>query len=90
MQKVTKVSMAMDGGGIVGLEAKSGKYPQRHAALGNVLESDDYDVRRGVVFSRLNIEQDGKVLYLPWYALAFLREAIDPEIEFPRAVLPAL
>ena len=36
--------------------------------MNHVLETAEYGVKRGIVFSRGNVERDGGVLYLPLYA----------------------
>ena len=59
-------------GKAVPIEVKSGRYYHAHAALDHVLQTEEYGVELGIVLSRGNIERDGKVLYLPLYALPFL------------------
>lgn len=59
-------------GKAVPIEVKSGRYYRAHAALDNVVANEGYGVERALVLSRGNIELDGKVAYLPLYALPFL------------------
>ena len=40
--------------------------------------------------SRLNIEVDEKVVYLPWYAQFCLDEVLLPEAELPKVALPKI
>lgn len=65
-----------DAGMVVPVEAKSGRNARAHAALDNLLATEEYALELGVVFSRLNVERRGKVLYLPWYAVPFIGRAI--------------
>ena len=55
-------------GTAVPIEVKSGSYYHAHAALGHVLDTAEYGVRLGIVFSKGNVERNGAVLYLPLYA----------------------
>ena len=75
-------------GEVVPLEVKSGTSVRAHAALDKLLEADEFAIPRGVVLSRLNVEVEGKVTYLPWYAVFCLDEVLLPEVSLPRAVLP--
>ena len=59
-------------GKAVPVEVKSGRYYHAHAALDHVLNTEGYSVDLGIVLSRGNVERQGKVLYLPLYALPFL------------------
>lgn len=77
-------------GEVVPIEVKSGTSVRAHAALDNLLESKEHAIPRGVVLSRLNIEVDEKVVYLPWYAIFCLDEVLLPEAPLPMAVLPKL
>lgn len=61
----------------IAIEVKSGAYYRSHAALDNVLETEGYGVDLGIVLSRGNVERDGKVLYLPLYAVPFLASYLD-------------
>lgn len=64
----------------IAIEVKSGSYYRAHAALDNVLETEGYGVDLGIVLSLGNVERDGKVLYLPLYALPFLSSYLDDEV----------
>lgn len=81
-------------GRVIPIEIKSGRTPRAHAALNALLASDEYAIERGYVFSRLNVEVAGKVVYLPWYAALCLPEALGFETERPtdtfRMELPLL
>lgn len=77
-------------GEVVPLEVKSGTSVRAHAALDKLLESGDFSIPRGVVFSRLNVEADGRVVYLPWYAVFCLDEILLPDEALPHAILPKI
>ena len=52
----------------VPFEVKSGSSYRTHASIDTVLDNPQYNATRGVVLSRSNIVDDGKVAYLPLYA----------------------
>ena len=64
-------------GTAVPIEVKSGNYFHSHAALDNVLETAGYGAKQGIVLSRGNVERDGKVLYLPLYAVYLLPKYLN-------------
>ena len=66
-------------GEVVPIEVKSGKDYKKHSALAQVMQNENYNLNEAVVFSNSNVEQDGKIIYLPIYMLMFLEET---EIEF--------
>lgn len=61
-------------GEVLPIEVKSGKNYRRHAALDNMMKVGEWGLEHAVVLCPGNVERDGSVLYLPWYALAFLQE----------------
>lgn len=63
-------------GNVVPLEIKSGRSPRAHDALNKLLDTPDYGIEKGYVISRLNVEQRGRVVYLPWYATMCLSETL--------------
>lgn len=81
-------------GTVIPIEIKSGRSPRAHAALNNLLENDAYNIPKGYVFSRLNVEVHDRIVYLPWYAALCLPEALGlPDIDKPdifRMTLPPL
>lgn len=77
-------------GKIVPIEVKSGTSARAHTALDNLLENSEYDIPKGFVLSRLNVETKGKVAYLPLYATFCLAEMLQPENELPQVRLPKI
>jgi len=63
-------------GNVLPLEVKSGKDYKVHSALNNLLYREEYGIPQAVVLCNGNVNQDGKVLYLPIYmAMLFKRTA---------------
>jgi len=60
--------------GVVPIEVKSGKSYKRHSALNNILRTPNYGIEQAVVLCEQNVAEEGKVIYLPIYMVAFLGE----------------
>lgn len=58
--------------GVLPIEVKSGRDYRRHRALDNLMDVREWGLEEAIVLCQGNVERDGKTLYLPWYALAFL------------------
>lgn len=73
-----EVDFVIDGsdGTAVPIEVKSGLYYHAHAALNHIMETEQYGVKRGIVFSRGNVERSGAILYLPLYAIWALPDVL--------------
>ncbi len=78
-RKRGEVDFVVEGGSgvAVPIEVKSGTYYHAHASLDKVLGNEGYGIDRGIVLSRGNVERDGKVLYLPLYAVYLLPRYLD-------------
>ena len=61
-------------GSVVPIEVKSGKNYERHRALTNVMENEQYAVGQAFVFCHDNVEVRGKAVYLPIYMLMFVEQ----------------
>jgi uncharacterized protein len=70
-----------DDGVAVPIEVKSGLYYHAHASLDKLLANEGYGLEQGIVLSRGNIERDGKVLYLPLYAVYLLPKYLDGSVK---------
>ena len=70
------------GGQVVPIEVKSGKDYQRHNALSNVMANGDYGIPQALVLSNENVRQDGSVLYLPVYMVAFLEKQAPIDVVY--------
>jgi len=66
------------------IEVKSGKDYRKHAAMNRVLAVENWQFQDKIVFCEGNVEQDGDILYLPWYMAIFIlphkTEYIFPEL----------
>lgn len=60
-------------GRILPIEVKSGKDYERHSALNNVLELENYHLQEAIVFSGNNVQFKGKRVYYPIYMVMFLQ-----------------
>lgn len=67
---------------VIPIEVKSGKDYKRHNALSNVLDNNDYNIQRSIVFSSGNMQQSGKVSYMPVYMIMYLKPAEIPQPVF--------
>lgn len=65
-------SLVSTPGGILPIEVKSGADYHRHKALDNLMAVGEWDLDRAVVLCPGNVEQRGRIRYLPWYAVDFL------------------
>ncbi|MDE6342983.1 MAG: AAA family ATPase [Muribaculaceae bacterium] len=61
-----------DDGSVLPIEVKSGKDYERHNALRNVLECEEYGIDKAYVLCMGNIEKKEKVIYVPIYMTMFL------------------
>ena len=74
-------------GRILPIEVKSGKDYNRHSALNNVLNIDNYSVNEAFVLSNYNVSVVDKVTYYPIYMLMFIK---NDDIEMPKLELDDL
>jgi len=61
-------------GKVVPIEVKSGKAYRTHKALDHFMNVSDYHIEKAYVFSAGNVEEDGKVTYLPIYMCYLVKE----------------
>ena len=61
-------------GKVVPIEVKSGKAYKSHKALNNFMDVADYHMEKAYVFSVGNVEEAGRVIYLPIYMCYLLKE----------------
>ena len=61
-------------GRVVPIEVKSGKNYKRHSALDHFMEVPNYHMEKAYVLSTGNVEEDGKLCYLPIYMTYLLKE----------------
>ena len=62
-------------GNMLPIEVKSGKDYERHNALSNVMENEEYAVPMAYVFCQENVQTKGRVIYYPIYMITFFEQA---------------
>lgn len=62
-----------DGSRVLPVELKSGADYKRHPALDHTLAQSEWNIKKGFVFCRGNIAQDGGITYFPLYMLMFMK-----------------
>jgi len=73
---------------IIPIEVKSGKYFQRHNALVNVMQNEQYKLERAIVLCNDNLREDGQTLYAPIYMLMFIHQKSRQTQSIRKFVLP--
>lgn len=74
-------------GKIMPIEVKSGKDYNRHSALNNVLNIENYSIDEAFVLSNFNVSVVDKITYYPIYMLMFIK---NDDIEMPKLELDDL
>ena len=67
------------GGEVLPIEIKSGKDYTKHAALSNVLASEEYAIPAAYVFHNGNVKISDNVTYYPIYMLMFIQKGSLPQ-----------
>ena len=65
-------------GKVIPIEVKSGKDYERHNALTNVLDNDDYNIDFAYVLTNDNLRVESKRIYMPIYMLMFIQKSPAP------------
>ena len=68
---------------VVPIEVKSGKDYYVHSAISRVCDNREYGVQTAYVLANCNISQEGKLVYLPVYLSAFIRDDTELPILAP-------
>ena len=68
---------------VVPIEVKSGKDYYVHSAISKVCDNREYGVQTAYVLANCNISQQGKLVYLPVYLSAFIRDDTELPILAP-------
>ena len=66
-------------GNVLPIEVKSGKDYERHRALANVMQNQEYDIPQAIVFCQDNVQIGESVIYLPVYMTMFLQQSKTEE-----------
>ena len=75
---------------VIPLEIKSGNDYKKHSALNNLLNNEAWNIAQGYVFCRGNLEEEGKVTYLPWYMIIFFKQEQPDLNAIPKLELSGL
>ena len=70
------------GGDVLPIEVKSGKDYAVHRALTNIMDCEEYDLPKAIVFCNDNLTRVGKVIYAPIYLSMFLRRDESAPLEY--------
>ncbi|MCQ2369915.1 MAG: ATP-binding protein [Paludibacteraceae bacterium] len=62
------------GESVIPIEVKSGKDYNRHNAIANIMDNDEYDIKSAYIFCNSNVEIKDKKIYMPIYMLMFIRK----------------
>ena len=58
------------------VEIKSGNDFKKHQAINHALDTKQWKFGESIVFSKSNVEIDGKITYLPWYMIIFFNNKV--------------
>ena len=61
-------------GNVVPIEIKSGKTYEKHSALNNLLNNENYGISEAFVFCNDNYKKNGKIHYFPIYMIGFMEK----------------
>lgn len=61
------------------IEIKSGNDFRKHLAMDHAIKIEHWKFEHNIVFSKSNVEEDGEILYLPWYMILFFQQDKEPE-----------
>ena len=71
-------------GKVLPIEVKSGKDYDKHSALKNVLQNNNYGIDEAFVFANTNVKNAGNITYYPIYMCMFLKDECDKEIKLEK------
>ena len=71
---------------VVPIEVKSGKDYYIHSAVSKVCSNPEYEIQNAYILANCNISQEGKMLYMPIYLCAFIRDYVQLPILEPITV----
>ena len=76
-------------GKVLPIEVKSGKAYRRHTSLDHLMADPNYHIPESIVFTDDNVSVDGKIVYLPVYMSALLKEKNlpDPVVKIDPGIL---
>ncbi len=69
-------------GEVLPIEVKSGKAYERHRALSNIMDNEEYAIPKAIVFCQENIQIKNRLVYLPIYMLMFLQHEQNNDLTY--------
>ena len=69
-------------GDVLPIEVKSGKAYERHRALSNIMDNEEYALPKAFVFCQENIQVKNRLVYLPVYMLMFLQHEQNDDLTY--------
>ena len=69
-------------GEVLPIEVKSGKAYERHRALSNIMDNEEYAIPKAIVFCQENIQVKNRLVYLPIYMLMFLQHEQNNDLTY--------
>jgi hypothetical protein len=69
-------------GEVLPIEVKSGKDYERHRALSNIMDNEEYAIPRAFVFCQENTQIKGRLVYLPIYMIMFLQHEKNDDLTY--------
>ena len=69
-------------GEVLPIEVKSGKDYERHRALSNIMDNDEYAIPNAFVFCQENIQVKDRLVYLPIYMLMFFQHEQNDDFTY--------
>ena len=69
-------------GEVLPIEVKSGKDYERHRALSNIMDNDEYSIPNAFVFCQENIQVKDRLVYLPIYMLMFFQHEQNDDFTY--------
>ena len=69
-------------GEVLPIEVKSGKDYERHRALSNIVDNEEYALSKAFVFCQENTQIKGRLVYLPIYMIMFLQHEKNDDLTY--------
>ena len=69
-------------GEVLPIEVKSGKAYERHRALSNIMDNEEYAIPKAFVFCQENIQVKNRLVYLPIYMLMFFQHEQNNDLTY--------
>ena len=69
-------------GEVLPIEVKSGKDYERHRALSNIMDNEEYAIPKAFVFCQENTQIKGRLVYLPIYMTMFLQHEKNDDLTY--------